>query len=281
MRLLNQKLFRKWIKNNKFGEASKKSSSIKHAGQRYMCGNNTDSKTLKRRRGRAVLSQHPPARQRKALKLEIPATTEWTEREGTCLGRRNCPFSALMHLFTFLYCTLSLLSSFFPFHSSSAVVSSRFLSSSGPVFIPFFSACPCLGFFRSCVSVSVWSACDAYERTPECRGVPNHVLAWPLNKLIFYGCTALPVLLLLKGLHPVPAAFDLVVIRTGSESCAHMCLWEYTVVWSISNSGLTLFPVQLRRGKRSIGGWKGIQKIGGEGKGGMLMYLRQTNGRDK
>lgn len=118
MRLLNQKLFRKWIKNNKFGEASKKSSSIKHAGQRDMCGNNTDSKTLKRRRGRAVLSQHPPARQRKALKLEIPATTEWTEREGTCLGRRNCPFSALMHLFTFLYCTLSLLSSLFPLLSS-------------------------------------------------------------------------------------------------------------------------------------------------------------------
>lgn len=118
MWLLNQKLFRKWIKNNKFGEASKKSSSIKHAGQRDMCGNNTDSKTLKRRRGRAVLSQHPPARQRKALKLEIPATTEWTEREGTCLGRRNCPFSALMHLFTFLYCTLSLLSSLFPLLSS-------------------------------------------------------------------------------------------------------------------------------------------------------------------
>lgn len=48
------------------------------------------------KRQTAVVS---PRRHRKALKLEIPATTERTEREGTCLGRRNCPFSAWMHLF--------------------------------------------------------------------------------------------------------------------------------------------------------------------------------------
>lgn len=63
--------------------------------------------TLKKR-GKAEVNSGsfpaPPARQRKALKLEIPATTEWTEREGTCLGRRNCPFSASMHLFGVLYC---------------------------------------------------------------------------------------------------------------------------------------------------------------------------------
>lgn len=176
----------------------------------------------------------------------------------------------LLHTFSFIF---FIPSSFFPCHSSSAVVSSRFLSSSGPVFIPFFLACPCLGFFRSCVSMSVWSACDGYERMLECRGVPNHVLAWPLNKLIFYGCTALPVLLLLKGLHPVPAAFDLVVIRTGSELCAHMCLWEYTVVWSISNSaslcGFDTFPCAAeegeaidRRMKRNPENW-GWRKRGG------------------
>lgn len=161
MRLLDQKLFRKWIKNNKFGEASKK-SSIKHAGQRYMCGNNTDSKTLKRRRGRAVVSQHPPARQRKALKLEIPATTEWTEREGTCLGRRNCPFSALMHLFTFLYCTLSLLSSLFPLLSSPfTLLLLLFLPASSLLQVQFLS----LSSQRVHVSASsgAVSACEAPE----------------------------------------------------------------------------------------------------------------------
>lgn len=247
-----------------------------------MCRNNTYSNTLKRRRGRVVVSPHPPARQRKALKLEIPATTEWTEREETCLGRRNCPFSTLMHLFTFLYCTLSLLSSFFLFHSSSALVSSCFLTSLGPVFIPLFATRPCLGFLQSCVSMSVWSVCDGYERTPECRGVPNHVLAWPLNKLIFYGCTALPLLLLLKGLYPIPTAFDLIMICTGFESCSHMCLWEYGVVCSICNSaslcGFDTFPCaaeeyeaidqRMKRNPEKRGKW------------GLQMFLRQTNGGD-
>lgn len=39
-------------------------------------------------------------------KLQIPATTDGTERGGTCLGRRNCPFFAWKRL---VYVTFSLL----------------------------------------------------------------------------------------------------------------------------------------------------------------------------
>lgn len=39
---------------------------------------------------------------------------------------------------------------------------------------------------------------------PECRGAPTHVLAWPLNKLMFYGCTAPPTHSL-KGPAPPPS----------------------------------------------------------------------------
>lgn len=104
----------------------------------------------------------PPVRQRKALKLEIPATTEWTEREGTCLGRRNCPFSASMHLFTlplsrrhFLF-FMPLTSSFFSIHSSSTV----------PSRLPSFQFYP----FLTCASISQLVAelcqhvCEAFCR---------------------------------------------------------------------------------------------------------------------
>lgn len=58
----------------------------------------------------------------------------------------------------------------------------------------------------------------------ECRCAPNHVLAWTLNKLMFYGCTALPTLSLLKGLHAARDAFDLnaVLIYIGFYSSAHI-----------------------------------------------------------
>lgn len=172
-----------------------------------------------------------PARQRKALKLEIPATTEWTEREGTCLGRRNCPFSALIKQFTVLYRTASL-SSFFlimpnilSMHSST-VVPSYSVSSLGPglslssesIHIPAsgaaLSACVKHSAGRGC------SVCDGDESTLECRGAFNHVLPWPLNKLIFYECTSLPVPILLKGLRLLPAAFDLVITQIGFNSCS-------------------------------------------------------------
>lgn len=182
--------------------------SQKHAGE-DRCAADTHSITPEKKVevNSSSFPAPPAARQRRALKLEIPATTEWTEREGTCLGRRNCPFSASMHLFTVLYraVTFSLIffisSSFFPIHSSSALLSSR---SSRSRFIPFFSARPCLSCVSMCVKRLLGRGCSACdESTPECRGAPNHVLAWPLNKLMFYGCRALPALPLLKGLHPL------------------------------------------------------------------------------
>ncbi len=129
----------------------------------------------------------------------------------------------------FLIFFMPLTSSFFPHSlsssassSSSTVVSSCFPSSLAPVLS--------LSSQRAHVSasggaVSAWSVlvgqgcsvCDGYESMLECRGAPNHVLAWPLNKLMFYGCRALPVLPLLKGLHNISTAFDLsaVIIRIG------------------------------------------------------------------
>lgn len=171
----------------------------------------TDSST---RRSRAEVNSSgfpaPPARHRRALKLEIPATTEWTEREGTCLGRRNCPFSASMHLFTVLYRAVtfrSSLSRFFLVHSlfffffyCCFLVRPVFPRSR---FIPSFPMRPCLGVRLGCVSMC-WSdggrsACDGDGSMPECRGAPHHVLARPLNTLMFYGCSALPVPMLLKS----------------------------------------------------------------------------------
>lgn len=190
------------------------------------------------RKKRRVNSGGFPAHQRKALKLEIPATTEWTEIEGTCLGRRNCPFSALMHLFTVLFCTVTFLFlSSFSFFFFFWLYSVFFLSS----FIPFVSAHPWLAAVSACVCVwSIWQdgGCSVWwcwmrESTPECRGAPNHVLAWPLNKLIFYGCTALPTLLL-KGQCRSSTSFDLFMICTGCES---LCLWEYSLA-CISNPTL-------------------------------------------
>lgn len=92
-----------------------------------------------------------------------------------------------------------------------------------------------------------------------CRGAPNHVLAWTLNKLIFYGCTALPSLLLLKGLQPFPAAFDLASTR--SELCVHMCPWEHTVERlsdAASLRGLDMCSSGAEDPRRQlIEGWKG------------------------
>lgn len=44
-----------------------------------------------------------PSRRARVLLLGIPATTERMDTEGTCLGRKNCPFSASVHLFTVLF----------------------------------------------------------------------------------------------------------------------------------------------------------------------------------
>lgn len=90
------------------------------------------------------------------------------------------------HFLSDLLCNLFFLphSLFFFFYSSSSA------------FIPFFSARPFLLRHRTRDALP----CD--ESTPECRGAPNHVLAWPLSKLMFYGCRALPAPRLLKGPRP-------------------------------------------------------------------------------
>lgn len=131
---------------------------------------------------------------------------------------------------------------FFLFHKtpnilsmhSSTVVPSYSVSSLGPglslssesIHIPAsgaaLSACVKRSAGRGC------SVCDGYESTLECRGAFNHVLPWPLNKLIFYGCTALPTPYLLKGLHLLPAAFDLVLTQIGFNSCSKKVLLEDT-----------------------------------------------------
>lgn len=106
----------------------------------------------------------PPARQRRALKLEIPATTEWTEREVTCLGRRNCPFSASMHLFTVLYRAVTFSLIFFLAPSSFfTLLLIRLFFSWAPrsSFIPFFSVRPCLS--SMCVKRLVGRGCSACD----------------------------------------------------------------------------------------------------------------------
>lgn len=123
----------------------------------------------------------------------------------------------------FLIFFMPLTSSFFPIHSLLLLL---FLLASRPPSLQFYpfllgASMPRL-LAELCQHVSVrvgrgCSVCDGYESTLECRGAPNHVLAWPLNKLMFYGCRALPVLPLLKGLHNISTAFDLsaVIIRIG------------------------------------------------------------------
>lgn len=115
--------------------------------QRRMCGKHRKHQTDGEKKGEADVNNGgfpaTPARQRRALKLEIPATTEWTKREGTCLGKRNCPFSASMHLFT--------------------VLSPPSLSPLLYAFNLFFPSFPSTLFFYSCfLSPSVFSRSSFY-----------------------------------------------------------------------------------------------------------------------
>lgn len=136
---------------------------------------------------------------------EIPATTEWTEREGTCLGRRSCPSSAWKHLFPVLFAvTLS------PVRLLSLYTFTLFF------FFCFFFAsprCSCYSFLLSMSRLRVSArVCVCVRARQDVDALPpyHHVLARPLNKLMFYGCAATPPPTpppLLKGQHsffPVP-----------------------------------------------------------------------------
>lgn len=159
---------------------------------------------------------------------EIPATTEWTEREGTCLGRRSCPSSAWKHLFPVLYGAVTLS----PVRLLFLYTFTLFL-----FFCFFFTSpyCSCYSFLLSmsrlrvsaCVCVCVCARQDVDALPPY-----HHVLARPLNKLMFYGCTATPTPTppqthaSLKGPALLfPGAFDLSAIDTcvGFELCGCAC----------------------------------------------------------
>ena len=162
-------------------------------------------------------------------------------------GKEELP---ILHLDATVYCPLTrrhflvffipLTSSFFLVHALLFYCSFLLSVFSWSSFIPSFWARPylsCCQSFVACVKCLAGqrrTVCDGCESTLECRGAFNHVLPWPLNKLIFYGCTPLPCRFLLKGLHPIPSAFDPVIIRNGFKSLAHMRLWEYTVVWIVT-----------------------------------------------
>lgn len=232
-----------------------------HAGK-DRCAANTHSITLKKKAEAPSSSfPAPPARQRRALKLEIPATTEWTEREGTCLGRRNCPFSAWILSSTAP--SLSLWS------CSEALLSSLFTLLLLLLLLPF-PTLQCYPFLlcasmpqRLCEALVFGRGCSACsESTLECRGAPNHVSARPLNTLMFYGWRALPALPLLKGLHPQSCC-----LWSRRRCHAHWILmtrlWEFTgedISNSISLFTLDTCPHATEERKQVMEGWKGIQK---------------------
>lgn len=134
-----------------------------------------------------------------------------------------------MHLFSVLYCAhtfklvCSLLSSFFSIHSPGKPSLSLLLAFAPLLSLSYTHVCAAVPLVELCQQTGMLCLC--VTSTPECRDTLNHLLPWPLNKLMFYGCTALPNLFLLKGRRCLCMALIPGLSLYTLPVCTH--LWEY------------------------------------------------------